>query len=142
MEAAMHNYPDQASRLTAAQLLAVFTCSALFTSVSDPASFNMEAIIQWITNPTIAASLAWTGLVSTALTVYMETVALKSVTAAETTLILSTEPLWGSFFAAILMGETFGFDAAIGGILILLGCVYSSLGAKGIQQFLTRKETS
>jgi drug/metabolite transporter (DMT)-like permease len=138
MEYACHNYPDEATRLTASQLLAVFTCSTLFTLFSDPASFQYDSIVHWLSNPMIITSLAWTGLVSTALTVYMETIALKSVSAAETTLILSTEPLWGSFFAAILMGETFGFDAVIGGVLILSGCLYSSLGYNGIKTYIDK----
>jgi hypothetical protein len=48
--------------------------------------------------------------------------------------------LWGAAFAAVVLGEHFGFDSAVGALLILSGCVYSSLGAKGIRQFLSNRK--
>lgn len=135
MEHACTEYPKQATRLTASQLLAVFVGSLLFTIVSEPQSLSsINTVISYMSNPMILGSLLWTGLITTACTIYMETIALKSISASETTLILSTEPLWGSVFAAILMGETFGIDSGIGGIFIIIGCIYSSLGYNGIQQ--------
>jgi drug/metabolite transporter (DMT)-like permease len=134
MEKAMHKHPDQANRSTAAQLLAVFLGSALYTGWTDPASFQDFAHIhQWLTDPFILAALVWTGCITTALTVYMETVALKTLSAAETTLIFSTEPLWGSAFAAAVMGERFGPTGIAGGVLVLAGCVFSNLGMTGMQ---------
>ena len=67
-----------------------------------------------LSNPTILLELFWTGVITTALTVYMETCALKTLSAAETTLIFSTEPLWGTAFAAAVMGEQLGMNAAVG----------------------------
>jgi drug/metabolite transporter (DMT)-like permease len=140
MEKAMHKYPDQANRSTAAQLLAIFMVSAVFAAVTEPSVFtDFSSSLQFLANPWIIAALFWTGCITTALTVYMETVALKTLSAAETTLIFSTEPLWGSAFAALVMGETFGWDAAVGGFLIVAGCIYSNLGWDGIQKVLFKK---
>merc|ERR1712127_670985 len=81
MEHAMRKFPSQASRITAAQLFAVFVVSTLyclsgFGGVAPP---DMHEVMQWVSNPSILASLAWTGLITTALTIYMETIALKSL---------------------------------------------------------------
>jgi len=141
MEKAMHKYPNEAKRSTAAQLLAVFVGSAIYAGVTDPTSFlNLAQIQEWLSDPMILLSLFWTGVVTTALTVYMETVALKTLTAAETTLIFSTEPLWGTAFAAAVMGEHLGMDSAVGAVLILTGCLFSNLGVGGIKSLLGKKE--
>ena len=41
--------------------------------------------------------------------------------------------MWGTAFAAAVMGEQLGWDAVLGAVLILSGCVYSNLGVEGIQ---------
>lgn len=142
MEKAMHAHPDEANRSTAAQLLAVFLGSVVYTVITEPVadvSVLISSITHYLSDPLIVSALVWTGVVTTALTVYMETLALKTLTAAETTLIFSTEPLWGSAFAAVLLGETFGMDAVLGGMLIMAGCVYSNLGVSGMQALLSGK---
>jgi len=63
----------------------------------------------------------------------METLALETLSAAETTLIFSTEPLWGTAFAVAVMGEQMGMNAAVGAGLILTACIYSNLGIDGLQ---------
>ena len=101
--------------------------------VMDPTTIpGMDQFVTWVTDPTILGALFWTGVVTTALTIYMETVALKTLSAAETTLIFSTEPLWGTAFASVVMGETLGMNAVFGAIMILSGCVVSNLDWKGL----------
>ncbi|CAB9510781.1 EamA-like transporter family [Seminavis robusta] len=141
MEAAMTKFPEEADRATAAQLLAVFLGSAGYmlatNTFSDPTTIPpMEQLVSWVTDPAILGALFWTGVVTTALTIYMETVALKTLSAAETTLIFSTEPLWGTAFACVVMGETLGLNAAAGAVMILFGCVFSNLGLDGMISFL------
>lgn len=140
MEHAMHKYPDQANRSTAAQLLAVFLASAVYAQIVDPTGWHPAELWNDLHNPTILLGLVWTGVISTALTVYMETLALKTLSAAETTLIFSTEPLWGTAFAALIMHEQLGIDAGIGALLILTGCVFSNLGIKGIRELVGWKQ--
>eukprot|EP00545_Synedropsis_sp_CCMP1620_P002580 CAMPEP_0119008324 /NCGR_PEP_ID=MMETSP1176-20130426/3611_1 /TAXON_ID=265551 /ORGANISM="Synedropsis recta cf, Strain CCMP1620" /LENGTH=501 /DNA_ID=CAMNT_0006960635 /DNA_START=110 /DNA_END=1615 /DNA_ORIENTATION=+ len=130
MEKSMRKYPDHANRSTAAQLLAVFGVSGVYASIVGVP--DMDQIMVWVHDPMILAALFWTGCITTALTVYMETLALKTLSAAETTLIFSTEPLWGAACASVVVGEQLGIPTAIGGALILGGCVYSNLGLDGI----------
>jgi len=150
MEKAMHQYPEEAPRMTAAQLMAVFLSSVLYglwtLDVFDGGLAGLQSSLstigtsfpwnEWFTDPSILFALFWTGCITTALTIYMETLALESLSAAETTLIFSTEPLWGSAVAVALMGEQMGMNAAVGGGLILTACIYSNLGIDGMQNML------
>lgn len=134
MEDAMHRHPDEATRATAGQMLAVFAASAVFCLLSSSSGMGetalppVEQVRAWLTDPAVFGALLWTGVVTTALTVYMETLALKTLSAAETTMIFSTEPLWGAAFAAAVLGERFGPEAAVGAGLILTGIAYSNVG--------------
>lgn len=141
MERVMEKYPEEASRSTAAQLLAVFFASAIYALVTiDGGTVASYPWAEWLSSPSLLFSLFWTGCITTAVTIYMETLALKTLSAAETTLIFSTEPLWGTAFAASVMGEQLGMNAAIGGLVILTGCLYSNLGWEGIQNFIQGTE--
>ncbi len=77
---------------------------------------------------TVLAAIAWTGVVTTAFTSFVENVAMKKLTAAESTVIYSTEPLWGTAFAAAVLHESVGWNTLVGAALILTACVWSSLG--------------
>jgi drug/metabolite transporter (DMT)-like permease len=142
MEAAMHKYPNQAMRATAAQLSAVFLGSAVFATFFEEGGLDVPLVQSILTDPVTLAPLLWTGLVTTALTIYMESVAMKTLSAAETTLLLSTEPVSGSLFAAALMGERLGPNAMFGSGLILVSCIISTLGFDKLQSFLKRDQAS
>eukprot|EP00538_Stauroneis_constricta_P013192 CAMPEP_0119547542 /NCGR_PEP_ID=MMETSP1352-20130426/1638_1 /TAXON_ID=265584 /ORGANISM="Stauroneis constricta, Strain CCMP1120" /LENGTH=567 /DNA_ID=CAMNT_0007592489 /DNA_START=164 /DNA_END=1867 /DNA_ORIENTATION=- len=138
VERVMAEFPTQANRATAAQLLAVFLASAGYMFLStDVGTLQTYPWQDWLTDPSILFSLFWTGVITTALTILMETRALRTLTAAETTLIFSTEPLFGTAFAAAVMGEQLGAGAALGSVLILAGCLYSNLGVEGIRSIWT-----
>jgi len=157
MEQAMHKYPQEAPRMTAAQLMAIFISSVgyglwtlgVFEHFFDGSDLSLAfagfkpslvtilasfPLKEWFTDPSILFSLFWTGCITTALTIYMETLALESLSAAETTLIFSTEPLWGTAFAVGVMGEQIGVNAAIGAGMILTACLYSNLGVNGLKE--------
>lgn len=129
MEHAMRRYPTEAMKLTAVQLTAValvsiLSCIGLSGISGLPSSAD---IIAWVSNPSILQSILWTGLINTALTIYLETVALKSVSAMETTIFLSTEPIFGSVFAGMVLGESFGQGGVLGAFIISVGCIFSNL---------------
>lgn len=148
MEQAMQRFPGEARRMTAAQLMIVFLFSTAYglwtlhtldgsslNGLESPLSFVVISFPwkEWLTDPSILFSLFWTGCITTALTIYMETLALESLSAAETTLIFSTEPLWGTAFAFAVMGEQIGLNTAVGAGLILTACIYSNLGMQGLR---------
>ena len=138
MEAAMERYPTEAARLAAAQLLMVFVMSLSYMvcdlQLSDtcnalPSALELSSLLQ---DPSILGMLFWTGIVTTAFTIYMETLALKTLSAAETTLIFSTEPLFGAAFAAVVANECLGTEAAIGAAFIIGGCIVSGVDVGGL----------
>lgn len=137
MESAMRLYPNEANRSTAAQLLAVFMVSTIYCYMTEGA-FDFAQIQTYLMDFQLLGALVWTGIITTALTVYMEAVALKTLTATETTILLSAEPLFGAACASLLIGESFGMDAAAGAALILGGCIFSNLGLDGIAKLFER----
>ncbi|GAX11846.1 hypothetical protein FisN_20Lh097 [Fistulifera solaris] len=133
MEKAMHDFPDHPLRVTGGQLLAVFLGSALFTVIMEWNDIDIHEMKMYLADPWVWMSLAWTGLVTTALSIYMETVAMKSISAAETTLLMSSEPVTGSLFAAVIMGERLGPHSMIGSFLIFLSCTIPNLSNEVVQ---------
>jgi drug/metabolite transporter (DMT)-like permease len=121
-------YPNESSSrlLTAGQLAAVAVGSVLYWVVAD-GPVSTETVSQLVTviwhNPFIWKALVWTGLFSTALAIYLETVALTIVSATELTVLMTSISLWGSAFSYILTGEVLPAIGMVGGLLILAGCV-------------------
>lgn len=128
-EQAMKKFPDQALPLTAIQILTVAAAAASWALVDAGGSIDLEMVKGLVSDGHVMAALLWTGLGTTALTVVLETWALGQLSSAETTVLFSTEPLWGTAFAHALLGEHVGLNAYAGGALILAACASSFLGS-------------
>jgi drug/metabolite transporter (DMT)-like permease len=139
MEHHTRSYPSEGMKLASSQLFSIaalaiisFAMSAAVV-VGEPAaalSTNMPSIsdvVGWATNPTVVGAILWTGVITTALTVFIETFAMKTLTAAETTIIYSMEPVFGSIIAAVILGESMGSGGAFGAGMIIGGCLLSSM---------------
>ena len=140
MEAAMEKFPTEAGRLAAGQLLAVFLMSLSYVVCQSPVAVDglllsdtceviptASEMVSTLRDGQILGALLWTGVVTTAFTIWMETLALKTLSAAETTVIFSTEPLFGTAFAAVVAHECFGVEAGVGAFFILGGCLVSGM---------------
>lgn len=75
----------------------------------------------------VAMAVAWTGIISTSTNFCIEITALGRVPSSEASVILATEPLWASLFAAILLKEQFGLNDYIGGALMISACLVNTL---------------
>ncbi|KAJ8609691.1 hypothetical protein CTAYLR_009377 [Chrysophaeum taylorii] len=123
---------DASLACAAAQLAAVKAAADIWL-VADlfdgqptlPASAH--DVILAVTRPDVLAAVAWTGLVTTFATVVVETVALAKISARESCLLFTTEPLWGSAFATATLDEHLGTTATLGGILIVGACMLTVL---------------
>eukprot|EP01031_Cornospumella_fuschlensis_P026532 gene26533-32064_t len=73
----------------------------------------------------VTAALLWTGVITTALTSYGENLALRKLNAAESTVIYSTEPLWGTAFASFTLHEEMGWNTGIGAALVIAACLWN-----------------
>eukprot|EP00640_Fibrocapsa_japonica_P001662 CAMPEP_0113942016 /NCGR_PEP_ID=MMETSP1339-20121228/7807_1 /TAXON_ID=94617 /ORGANISM="Fibrocapsa japonica" /LENGTH=485 /DNA_ID=CAMNT_0000946323 /DNA_START=254 /DNA_END=1711 /DNA_ORIENTATION=+ /assembly_acc=CAM_ASM_000762 len=123
------NYPGHAGTITAGQLGVTAVFGALWAAHQGFFTGHEAVASMWSSvtqSPAVIGGLLWTGLATTALTVYLETYSLQYLSAAEATLIFTLEPLWGAAFAAITLGEEIGVNTAVGAALILSGCIQSA----------------
>uniref|UniRef100_A0A7S1T8V9 EamA domain-containing protein n=1 Tax=Compsopogon caeruleus TaxID=31354 RepID=A0A7S1T8V9_9RHOD len=101
-------------------------------TVNHPVEFFESADNPWSVYEAvvIVGTIVWNGLMTSALSGLLQTTAQRYIKASETALILSSQPLWASAFAAGLLGEHLSFRGIIGGLAILLATVISSFGKK------------
>ena len=60
---------------------------------------------------------------TTLVAIYLEGVALQTVSATEASITFSSEPVWASLFGAWLLHEKLGLSAYVGGSLITAACL-------------------
>ena len=131
MEDAMGRFPYEARRLASVQLITIFTVSVAYLICRSPSltdSCDISPSCTLFQDPVTLSLLFYSGVITTALTVYLETVAMRCLSAAETTLIFSTEPLFGAGFAYIVANECLGSQGLVGAVLIIAGCIISNMG--------------
>ena len=135
LEAISGQHSTQAGRITVGQLIGVALGATVFLGTTQMDHLPTLSQLQtWFMDPFITGSLLWTALVSTALALYLETVALKAVSAAELTVLMTSVSIFGSGFAYITMGETMSPIGMVGGLMILAGCIFSSLGGSSTNE--------
>jgi len=74
---------------------------------------------------TAMGGILYTGLVTTALALWVESIAFAKVPATDASLILTTEPIFAAGCGAIALGETFGASDYVGAGLIVGACALS-----------------
>jgi drug/metabolite transporter (DMT)-like permease len=129
LESESQKHSHNASRLVVGQLAAVAGGSAIycFAELGIRDFPSVDQFVTWLGDPFIIGALLWTGLISTALALYLETVALKVVSARELTLLMTTISLWGALFGFLALGEVLTSSGMFGGALIMAGCVLGNL---------------
>ena len=123
LEKAVDEHPDDLLSMTALQCLMVLGSATLALVAAaggvDGALADARVGLEHLDAP-LVASLAWTGLVSTAFTIWLCAEAFKRVSSVDASLIITSEPLWAAVVAAALLGERFAAGDVVGGGLILL----------------------
>ena len=130
-QALMKRFPENGLQVSSLQLIsnaaiALAWCATEATGLigtSDTAAFDLGALRE----PAVLGGVLYTGLVSTALTVLLQTRALSKLPATDSSVIVATEPLWAAGFAFVLLGEVLEPSAQIGGALILGGCLANAV---------------
>lgn len=95
-------------------------------------------ISHFFPSPPQAMAVAWTGILSTSINFWIEITALGRVPSAEASVILATEPLWASLFAALIFHEQFGMNDYIGGLLMISACLVNTWRPSDIKGFFSR----
>jgi len=137
MEHWARKYPEGGMQLTASMMLSVASLMVVNSLISLGGVGGLPEFDQfaaWLSNPTILGATLWTGIVTTVIPTFLETKALKFLSASETTMLYSTEPIFGSLFAVYVLSESMGVGGGIGAAMVLSGCLYSSLGPAQLQR--------
>lgn len=136
LEGLMARRPDLAVPVSAIKLGMVALASLLYFEVGpwlQPQHVNMDSILRVpdfepiLHSPIALAGVAYTGLVTTALALWVESIAFARVSATTASLILTTEPIFAAGLGALLLGETFGGSDYLGATCIVGACVLATL---------------
>lgn len=129
----MKQEPDQALQITAG-MVTTTAFFAMLWCISDgwmlEPGWESMGLPGLLLNPEmriVALAVAWTGILSTSTNFCIETIALGRVPSSEASVILATEPLWASLFAALWFNEQFGINDYIGGVLMISACLVNTL---------------
>ena len=119
-------FPDLVFSLSAMQLIITAALSAVWAIIDTSLSAHMLAfphISDAFSTQQNAMAVVYAGLITTALTVWLENIALAKVSAGELAVLLSTEPFWAAAFSSIILSEHMGTQAMTGGVVILAACL-------------------
>ena len=133
LEEIMSKKPEAALPVSALKLLVV--------AVASFGMFELSPLVHGATDfalqipdftPILHSKLAlggilYTGLITTAFALWIESVAFAKVPATDASIILTMEPLIAAGFGAIALGETFGSNDYIGAALIIGACALAVL---------------
>lgn len=84
-----------------------------------------------IQSPMALGGILYTGLITTALALWVESIAFKRVPATDASIILTTEPLFAAAIGAWTLGETFGMSDYVGAAMIVGACALAVVMEEG-----------
>lgn len=121
--------PVSAIKLTVVALasLGMYELLPLASSTASEFSLRLPDFQPILASKTATAGILYTGLVTTALALWFESIAFKRVPATDASIILATEPIFAAATAASFLGETFGSSDYIGASIIVGACILSIL---------------
>ena len=131
----MARRPDLALPVSAIKLTMVTLASLFYFEIGPLLSSGAD--FEWafrlpdfgpiLQSSTALGGVVYTGLVTTALALWVESIAFSRVSATTASLILTTEPLFAAAFGAFALGETFGGSDYVGAACIVGACVLATL---------------
>merc|ERR1711935_582165 len=101
--------------------LTMYELTPLFNGATDFA-LTIPDMSPILASPTAMAGILYTGLITTAAALWVESIAFTKVPATDASIILTTEPLIAASISAIALGETFGNSDYVGASLIIGAC--------------------
>lgn len=151
LEELMRKQPSAALPVSAIKLAVAATAALVYYEISPHASAVLDAVVAIdgdvvvesakqstaglgfkvpdfspiLSSPTALGAIFYTGIVTTSLALWVESIAFQRVAATDASIILTTEPLFAAATSAVLVGETFGMSDAVGAAFIIGACVYA-----------------
>ena len=105
--------------------LAVVALAALLLFESSSPTLKVPDFTPILSSPVALRAICYTGIVTTSLALWVESIAFQRVKATDASIILTTEPLFAAVTSAILVGERFGVSDVIGAIFIVGACIFA-----------------
>lgn len=133
LEELMRRRPETALPVSAIKLCVVALASLCMFEITPLVTGNEDVMLQIpdfgaiFSSPVALGGILYTGLITTALALWVESIAFAKVPATDASIILTTEPLFAALFGAISLGETFGASDYAGASLIVGACVLAAL---------------
>ena len=134
LEDLMAKRPDTALAVSAIKLsvvalasFAMFELTPLIQNGVENWVFAIPDFSAIFSSPVALGGILYTGLITTALALWVESKAFARVPATDASLILTTEPLFAALLGAIALGETFGLSDYGGASLIIGACILATL---------------
>lgn len=109
--------------IAAAECIAVGLLSLLWVLYDY---HGMLPNFEYMIEPHRIGAIAWTGIMTTGVAIYLEGFALQVLTATDAALTFASEPVWATLFGAWLLHESMNTNSYIGGAFILGACVLSA----------------
>ncbi|KAL3934279.1 MAG: hypothetical protein SGBAC_009968 [Bacillariaceae sp.] len=106
--------------------LLMYELTPLFSGASD-FGLTIPDISPILSSPMAIGGILYTGVVTTAAALWVESVAFTKVPATDASIILTTEPLFAALIGAMTLGETFGASDYVGATLIVGACAAAVL---------------
>ena len=129
LEQAMEAHPEDELPLSALQCLVIAAAALGAASVgmhSLPWDLPWDHLMPSAATAVVPSApwgvplaIAYTGVISTALTIWITAKVFKRLPSTDASIILASEPLWATGFAAMLLREPLTPSIAVGGVLIL-----------------------
>mmetsp|Transcript_30743 Transcript_30743/g.74412 ORF Transcript_30743/g.74412 Transcript_30743/m.74412 type:complete len:219 (-) Transcript_30743:77-733(-) len=147
-ERMMKRYPDQTLPVTATMIAVTALCSLIWVlsdgwignSPDYQSMFLPNILMDGIADQDageqhiLLLAVLWTGLISTSLNFGLEVYAMGMVPCGEASILLATEPLWACMFANMLLGESLGWNDAIGGLFIVSACLVTAFSTETLHK--------
>lgn len=128
IEQAMKDHPDDELPLAALQCILIGAATLGIASASAgaapwqlpfdillPAADAASPAEAWM----VPGAVLYTGVWGTAATIWLQAAVFKRLPAVDASVILSTEPLWATGLAAVMLGDVIGMTDVMGGALII-----------------------
>jgi len=122
--------PNSTAVITGTMLVTVTVISSLWalsTGQFPTSTSSLLDLVSILAEWKTLLALLYTGIMCTSWCSYVEQRALKVISAADTTLIYASEPLFATVFAALFLHEKLNWNTAVSTVLIITACLWEAI---------------
>lgn len=117
LENVINKFPEEAEAITGFKLSGIAACMVGWAASNGHSPEDVAPILD---SPIAMGGLAYTGAITTALAIWLQSLAFKQVSAQEASIIIASEPAWAVLVSFLLLGDTLTNNEIAGGLLIIV----------------------